>query len=145
MAKFKVGDKVMQKPNCNATCGVLTPQTEYLMITNVGDGSGNDYSYNSYDKNGEFLSSCTTCLKDEHLQAYKNYKNKMSTNIIEKIKLAKVPEPDKSLVKAGITDIDGSFTEEGLSILHDFLRSKFGEDLKKVYADDIIKEQEDEK
>lgn len=55
-------------------------------------------------------------------------------------KLARTPEPQKSFIKAGITDENGDFTTDGKLLFNAFLLEKFGGDFKKEVVDPLLEE-----
>ena len=65
--------------------------------------------------------------------------DKMS--LLDTIKLARKSEPDKSLIKAGLMNMNGYYTVEGQEAFMDLLHQKFDKELKTEYADKIIEEQ----
>lgn len=130
---FEAGDIIEMKCSCS---GAIEGQRYILGIRN-----GNElYTILRNDPTPDNGCSC----EYNWILIEKNNKLKKQTmsNIIDKIKLNKMAEPDKSLVKAGIIEMDGSVTNNGRYVLDDFLIKKFGADIKKDYADDIIADQE---
>lgn len=139
--RFKPGDKVkvIYNKNCGTVKG-LGEEVEYIVIDRVFESS-NSYGYNILDKNGKILSTCSHCLNDDDLAPYTSITNTIKTsmsNIIEKFKLLKIGEPQRSFVKAGIVTSDGKFTAEGKQLFDEFLMDKFAGEFKTEVVDKII-------
>jgi hypothetical protein len=70
---------------------------------------------------------------------------KMSLSLTERFKQKFLAEPSKSFVKAGITDINGSLTSEGLRLLDLWLLKKFGAEFKGEVVDELLADMNKEK
>jgi hypothetical protein len=125
MNKFKIGDKV--RGNTLASqYNVTTPLTEWC-VEEISDGQ--------IRIGGFWVSSeCFDLITNT---------NKM--NIIDKIKLARMNEPEKTLVKAELMNLDGSLTTEGKEALNDILVQAYKEQMKTEYALPIIEDKEKNK
>jgi hypothetical protein len=62
--------------------------------------------------------------------------------LAQKLALAFKSEPEKSFIKAGITNMDGTFTTEGQTVFLAWLLKKNGEAFKTEVVDVLIKEEE---
>jgi hypothetical protein len=63
--------------------------------------------------------------------------NNMASTLIEKFKLARKGEPEKSFILKGILNMDETFTKDGEELFKYYLLSKFGQDFKKEVVDTI--------
>lgn len=67
------------------------------------------------------------------------------TNLIKKFNLLTKSEPEKTFIKAGVTDDNGTMTSEGLALFNAFMLSKHGNEFKKEVVDKILEEEEKSK
>lgn len=67
--------------------------------------------------------------------------NKQPMTIIEKIRLAAKTEPEKSFIKAGITNMDGSFTSEGKEAFLSYLLEKNKDDFNTTIVQPLLAEE----
>lgn len=118
MHKFKVGDKVKIKEGVKTACGCQRPDTEYLIIEKVVDESDTSgyYSYSAYNKQGARINSCSSCLKDIHLDYYSKIGiMKKLSNFIKKT----VDADTQELLKAGLINGDLEPTADGVKVLNE--------------------------
>lgn len=124
MAKYKVGDKVIVKSEGviagsrpNGYVGIVTS-----LLDNVNE---NEVLYWLDEGNGVY-----------GIDLIVNNKNNM--NIIKKFKLLTLGEPQKSFVEKGVTDLEGTLTNDGKELFSQYLLNKFGNDFKSEVVDKII-------
>ena len=127
MSKFKVGDSVK-------VVGNLAGHNK-----NIGD----TVYVTKTDERNRFYYAPGWYMEDSDVVLISNNINNM--NIIEKIKLARMGEPEKTLTKAGLMEMSGDLTSEGKEALNDLLVQKYKEELKTTYALPIIEEQQSSK
>lgn len=151
MAKFKNGDKVKLKQGVNrgGVCGTFNgyDTLSYLIIdkAHAWDDGTYPYSYTGYNQDGQKLTSCSCCYKDEHLEFFNSNKNSIMTDVKQAFNQLFLKEPQKSFQKAGVTDGSNQLTSDGRDIFLAWLLEKHGDDFKKEVVDPILKSQEDEK
>lgn len=106
---------------------------------------GDRYPYNIYQDDMELVAESEYVVYRPNANTSSSVSTKpnfMST-LIQKIKLARIDEPNKTLVKAGILDSDQNLTGDGREAFGEFLFRKFGSDFAADVAP-ILKEQLDE-
>ena len=137
--KFKPGDRVKIVDGSGANCGNVLDQGENVEFLRIEKASGGSYHYTAFTKDGVMINSCNGCLGDSNFEPYisENKKTFMS-NIIEKFKILKMVEPQRSFLKAGIADSNGNFTEDGHKLFNEFLISKFQSEFKTEVVDQIL-------
>jgi len=138
--KFKEGDKV-KLVSGNSRCNNILREGKKIEFIIIDECTGVYYYYTAYDSEGEKIKSCFSCLNDIDFEYYTPKTNKTKTfmsKIIEKFKLLKMGEPQRSFVKAGIANIDGNFTEEGKQLFNEFLLAKFQSEFKTEVVDQIL-------
>lgn len=124
MSKFKIGDKVIGNEKA---LGKYTVTTKGFTgrVTNITpfkvEGFGVD-------------EDCFDLIKN-------NNNNNMTT--LEKFALVFKSEPEKSFRKAGITNGDDLFTDEGQKIFLSWLLKKYGGDFKTEVVDPILAEEKE--
>lgn len=132
--KFKIGDKVrIIDDDNNHSNPLIGEETTIIKI----DESKKKYPYSLAICGNNF----GTRFGGHELELITNNKNNM--NILEQIKLARKSEPEKTLVKAGLMNMDESLTEEGKQVLQDILIQEYKTKMKTI-ADIIIAEKEKE-
>jgi hypothetical protein len=119
--KFKKGDKVRRKVG-TGDC--------YSAIEGVAYIIDDDFSIGSKEGN-----KCS-CTGDWELVT----NNITNMSIIQKFALAFKKEPEKSFVKAGITNSDDFLTEDGLKIFLAWMLKKHGEEFKTDVVDGLLEE-----
>lgn len=130
--KFKVGDKVKI---IRTTTNDSKP---FFGETVIIEGFREFES--SYDKiYYTFNDGLAVWEKDLILVKSVNNNNKIM-NILETIKLTRKSEPEKTLVKAGLMNMDESLTSEGKEVLNDLILQDY-KDKMKAQADIILAEQ----
>lgn len=155
MAKFNIGDRVKvthkhpvgdslafngQEGNIRA----YTP-TDYSHWPNRFPGY---WYYLEVKENTGNIQLRVAIWEDELTLVKAKNSNKNKTNmssIIDKIKLARMSEPEKTLIKADLMTLDGSLTSEGKSALEDLLIQANKEALKTNYALPILADREADK
>lgn len=138
--KFKAGDKV-QLVSGHGECGNIAKQGIDIEFIIIDVASENSYHYTAYDRAGNKIVSCYTCLGDSDFEPYEQKTNLIKTfmsNIIEKFKILKMVEPQRSFLNAGIADINGNLTEDGKRLFNEFLISKFQSEFKTEVVDPIL-------
>ncbi len=148
MAKIKVGDKVTVKKSTdhefyqNCDCA----QADYLILTGFPSQNGNSgFQWDGYYKDGKRFSSCSGHnVLEKHFVLLKG--NKTSNMSLKSIyKNLTRQEPEKSFVKAGITDESDSLTSDGTELFIEWLFEKNKADFNTEVVQPILKEQEEEK
>lgn len=71
--------------------------------------------------------------------------NNKSMNLQERVAIAFKGEPEKSFIKAGVMNIDGTLTVEGREVWTAFLVKKFGDEFKTTVIDPMLAEEKAEK
>lgn len=110
--KFKIGDRVvLHKPNDVSESPHWTPEMEWfdgveIIIKCISDGGRIIHEGYAFNVHWAILS---------------NSKQSTIMNIIQKAKLAITPEPEKSFIKAGIMNTDGTLTSDGQTVLLGYL------------------------
>jgi hypothetical protein len=140
MTTLKIGDRVKGLDN-----GQPFTATVYdLYATNCGslkrdDGkNGSGVSIPAYGSGWAFSN-----LSTYSLEIISSSSSDMTLQ--QKLVLAFKSEPEKSFIKAGITNIDGSFTSEGLQVFTAWLLKKYGNDFKAEVVDMLLAETEEKK
>lgn len=132
--EFNIGDEVEALPN---------PK---YRITNdgwIGTIVGKEDS--SFDEKkirvmGIGLKAPGVSVCPEYFKLISNDKKTMGTTIVDKIKLSMKTEPEKTLIKAGIMNLDESLTSEGKSLLDILILEDYKAKLKEK-ADLILAEE----
>ena len=83
----------------------------------------------------------TFWINRELLEVIKNKQKNTMSKVIDTIKLARMSEPDKTLIKAGLMNLDGSLTISGKEAMDDLLIQEHKEKLKTNYALPILAEE----
>lgn len=96
----------------------------------------NDYRFFTMEKAG-------TYVRREDVINIDNKLNNLIMNTIEKIKLARKGQPEKTLVEAGLMNMDDSLTRDGNEVLNDILVQEYKEKMK-VIAEQIIADKKEE-
>ncbi len=130
---IKVGSEVRAVPGMYNPCSRIDDSgTITKKITEVDEsGFEIDGCRHSF-KSGNFL---------EIIKGENDIKNKISNAImtlVEKAKLALKGEPEKTFIKAGIMDMNDTFTTEGKELFKMFLYNKFSAEFKTAVVDPII-------
>lgn len=121
---FKIGDKFKVMNNsCSHDAKIGS------IITKTGERDGMSFNY----KDSWYINHCDVELIEE----FKNNKIKMK----EKFVLAFKSEPEKSFRKAGITNGDDFFTEDGQKVFLSWLLKKHGAEFKVEVVDELLKEE----
>ena len=131
--KFKIGDKV-KIVNCEHSQDAKTRVGVISIIK--------DYGGEHNGMNWCHLLDGNLSIYEKELELVNNINN---MNIIDKIKLARMNEPEKTLVKAELMNLDGSLTAEGKEVLNDILVQTYKEKIKTEYALPIIEDKEKNK
>lgn len=122
MARLKIGDKVVPL-NVNG-CSATNRNFDYLIITALDFGGIGSLRYDVI-RNGMKIDNCWSCYQECSVRLFKEDKltnNKtIMSNLIEKARLLVKGEPEKSLIKKGITNIDDTLTVDGKQLFEDFL------------------------
>lgn len=145
MTKFKVGDRVRIKSEPSSWASLLCAKSPkngtilYPFETEI-EGIKEDRDYTAM-KAGNYGWSLSCLIKEGKIELINKSKSTMS-KIIDTIKLARLNEPEKTLVKAELMNLDGSLTESGKEALNDLLVQKFKEELKTTYATPILEAKE---
>lgn len=119
MDKFNVGDKV-KIINLNKYGGEPKYIGQEAVITDI----------RSSDCSVEFDDGIHYTMCYDSIKLIKEKINIKTMNIKEKLKLSLKPEPEKTLIKAGLLSICGSLTEEGWDALELILIEEYKEKLK---------------
>lgn len=122
MSKFKPGDKVKVIANSSNHDQAIGSEVAVLK-----DRDSVSFNY----RDNWYMNDCDAVLIN----------NKINMNIIEKFALAFKSEPEKTFRKAGITNGDDLFTDDGQKVFLSWLLKKHGEDFKKEVVDEILKEE----
>lgn len=72
-------------------------------------------------------------------------KNTTMGNIIDKVRQMRLKEPEKSFVKAGIANTDGTLTAEGKQLFDEFLVEKYKADFNKEVVQPLLAAEDTEK
>ncbi len=133
-------------------CGTFNnnPKAVYIRIRDVGDEGMPTYDILDIDK--KRLDYCLGCFtkkdKSHVLEKVHSISGiipnipKIMSDLSTAYKLARTPEPQKSFIKAGVTDQNGDFTNDGKLLFNAFLIEKFGAEFKETVVDPILAEQE---
>ena len=148
--KCAVGDEfkfVGQRGDSGCGSFDSEPSAVYIRITNVSSTGRADYEI--LDINKKKLDYCAACLTSEErahtLEKVNGLMGKLSksmTTMIEAWKLSRKPEPQKTFIKAGVTEENGDFTSEGKLLFNAFLLEKYGDEFKKEVVDPLLEAQE---
>lgn len=65
------------------------------------------------------------------------------TNLIKKFSLLTKGEPERTFIKAGVTDDNGVLTSDGKTLFDAFMLKKYGAEFKKEVVDPILAEDEE--
>ncbi len=146
----KVGDIYKVPTDESQACGTFNAHVDsgasLVRVTKISTSNGK-YSTASYDILDESLaklSSCSSCFsfRFEQFPYYKKSNSKTNMSLIESFRLATKSEPEKSFIKAGILEMDESFTAEGEELFMLWLLAKEGADFKTEVVDPILAEEE---
>lgn len=77
-----------------------------------------------------------------NLEVISSVNKSIMTNIKEAVRLAFKGEPEKSFIKAGVTDSNDVLTADGQVVFISWLLKKYGSDFKKEVVDIILADQE---
>lgn len=99
--------------------------------------------YTIFDKTdslsiGDDPNDVCCCNLEWTLVRKKDSIKKNMTTIIEKYRIARMAEPEKSFAKAGIADMNGNLNSEGQNLFNEFLFGKHKEEFKKEVVDPIL-------
>ncbi len=139
MAKLKVGDKVKVKQGAgdfyqNCSC----KDADYLLLTQIG--SEKEYfrwsGHRADGTNIDFCSAHSLVESDFILINSNNQNNNM--NITEKFALMFKAEPQKSFIKAGITDSNDVLTADGTTVFLSWLLKKNADAFKTEVVDPML-------
>lgn len=133
-SKFQIGDRVVRINTRNGNLNVddtgVVEKIQYeggsFMITVRADKDGSSGPDRHDECNLQLISSV----------------NNKNMNLIEKAKLAFKKEPEKSFIKAGVTDSNENFTTEGKELFLTYLLQKNKDDFKTTVIDSILAEEE---
>lgn len=134
MAKFKVGDrvKVLDFRGSQESPNWVSSMDRYVGTEQVIEGIDTEgVDFQTYSWNFKWLELITN--------------NQSNMSIINKIKLFKKGEPEKSNIKAGLRTVDDEFTSEGKEAFLEFLYQANKAAFKTEVADPINAELEAEK
>lgn len=74
--KYKIGDKLKVKEGCETICfNYYDNRGGYVIIKDI---INNNYRYEIYNCEGQLVTGCTNCLKDEHLEPFEERKKDIS-------------------------------------------------------------------
>lgn len=119
----------------------------------TGEWNGNPYEgiYVEYDtmRGGHFIglngNSTNLWFVDKIIEIKTKSFMSASKNIVDKFLLSLKPEPQKSFIKAGITNGDGVLTNEGAELFLAWLLQSNGDAFKTAVVDPILAEDEKSK
>lgn len=135
MTEFKVGDKVIVDKVYEVVCGTFANKlVDYFILTQVEEY----FRYEGY-KNNIKIDECSCCYKIQHFKLLETNQNKIM-NIKELFALSFKKEPQKSFVKAGITDSNDMLTTDGQEIFLTYLLNKNGDAFKTEVVDALLAE-----
>lgn len=147
MQKYKVGDRVAIHPTAIGQCGVFETHIEAVGIEIIGlYDDGINYHYNVIDANGNKLAKCERCLKEAHMAGLlnQNQSNNIMGTIIDKVRQMRLKEPEKSFVKAGIANTDGTLTKDGEQLFNEWMFEKNKADFNNEVVQPLLAEIEKE-
>lgn len=104
-----VGEKyrLVNNPGCQVVPDGWQKKDFYIVVTDKNDSGSLDYT--SY-VDGKPYDSCGGCIYAQHLEPF-------SDSILTKVKIAMMKDPYKTLVKAGLMDMNKNLTKEGKELL----------------------------
>ncbi len=141
MSKYLKGQKVRFISDCNGE-GKGTV-AEIAIVRSCGVDVITDQSF-GWGLPGDLRWSVN--YPEEYLEIINDNKTKTSMgNIIDKVRQMRLKEPEKSFVKAGIANTDGTLTKEGEQLFNEWMFEKNKADFNKGVVQPLLAEIEAEK
>lgn len=126
MNKFKVGDRVKR---LRGKCQSAIENKIYKVVINDSGSLAI----------GEPRGDLCECQHEWTLVENNILNNKTNMTTLEKFSLVFKKEPEKSFVKAGITNSDDLLTDDGQKIFLSWLLKKHGDEFNKEVVSELIK------
>jgi hypothetical protein len=156
---FKVGDRVRYKRSCQHSAPRwLAPDLVYTILETDFSGRGFILHWSEQKPGGgrgaiapsgrhhwvvglhqvDILPNSVDTIT---IEVTKSTANMTTTTLIQKFKLAITPEPERTFIQKGITNQDGSLTQDGQQLFLAYLLEQNKEEFKTEVVDKIVTEE----